>query len=194
MNESVRIHQILDSGSNKDKISVLESLSQSNDHETINKIISKLDDSEIQVRGEAFSSLFLNKNDISEFLIDALSSESKNVKGFSALVLANRGDSNAISAIELLTKDSSGMVRSCALGALGHLRSTLSTTIIRKCFQDKVLEVRKSAVQAFLKIGGDILPSEVNELTKDADDELRFLIKKVSKGSPVNPPLQRKKD
>ena len=181
MNESVRIHQILDSGSNKDKISVLESLSQSNDHETINKIISKLDDSEIQVRGEAFSSLFLNKNDISEFLIDALSSESKNVKGFSALVLANRGDSNAISAIELLTKDSSGMVRSCALGALGHLRSTISTTIIRKCFQDKVLEVRKSAVQAFLKIGGDILPIEVDELTKDADDELKFLITKVSK-------------
>jgi HEAT repeat protein len=181
MNKSVRIHQILDSGSKKDKISVLESLSQSNDQETINKIISKLDDSEIQIRGEAFSSLFLNKNDISEFLIDALSSESKNVKGFSALVLANRGDSNAISTIELLTKDSSGMVRSCALGALGHLRSTLSTAIIRKCFQDKVLEVRKSAVQAFLKIGGDILPREVDELTKDADDELKFLITKVSK-------------
>jgi len=73
------------------------------------------------------------------------------------------------------------MVRSCALGALGHLRSTLSTAIIRKCFQDKVLEVRKSAVQAFLKIGGDILPIEVDELTKDADDELKFLITKVSK-------------
>ena len=181
MNESVRIHQILDSSSNKDKISVLESLSQSNDQEIINKIISKLDDSEIQVRGEAFSSLFLNKNDISEFLIDALSSESKNVKGFSALILANRGDSNAISAIELLTKDSSGMVRSCALGALGHLRSNKSITIIRKCFRDKVLEVRKSAVQAFLKIEGDILPMEVDELTKDADDELKFLIAKVSK-------------
>ena len=181
MNESVRIHQILDSGSNKDKISVLESLSQSNDQETINKIISKLDDSEIQVRGEAFSSLFLNKNDISEFLIDALSSESKNIKGFSSLVLANRGDSNAISAIELLTNDSSGMVRSCALGALGYLRSSRSITMIRKCFRDKVLEVRKSAVQAFLKIGGDVLPREVDELTKDADDELKFLITKVSK-------------
>ena len=181
MNESVRIHRILDSGSNKDKISTLESLSQSNDQETINKIISKLDDSEIQVRGEAFSSLFLNKNDISEFLIDALSSESKNIKGFSSLVLANRGDSNAISAIELLTNDSSGMVRSCALGALGYLRSSRSITMIRKCFRDKVLEVRKSAVQAFLKIGGDVLPREVDELTKDADDELKFLITKVSK-------------
>ena len=181
MNESMRIREVLDHGTTKDKINILESLSQSSDQEIINKIITKLDDSEIEVRGEAFSSLFLNKNDISKFLIDALSSESKNVKGFSALVLANRGDSNAISAIELLTKDSSGMVRSCALGALGHLRSTLSTTIIRKCFRDEVLEVRKSAVQAFLKIKGDILPREVDELTKDADDELKFLITKVSK-------------
>ena len=61
------------------------------------------------------------------------------------------------------------------------IRDSLSTAIIRKCFQDKVLEVRKSAVQAFLKIGGDILPIEVDELTKDADDELKFLITKVSK-------------
>ena len=68
MNESVRIHEILDSGTMRDKISILESLSQSSDQEIINKIISKLDDSEIEVRGEAFSSLFLNKNDISKFL------------------------------------------------------------------------------------------------------------------------------
>ena len=181
MNESVRIHQILDSGSNKEKISMLESLSQSSDQKIINKIISKLDDLEIQVRGEAFSSLLLNKNDISEFLICALSSESKNIRGFSALVLANRGDSNAIPAVELLTKDPSDMARSCALGALGHLHSTRSVAIIRKCFQDKVLEVRKSAVQAFLKIGSDVLPREVDELTNNADDELKLLITKVLK-------------
>jgi len=181
MNEDVKTHQILDSGSIENKIIVLESLSQSSDQETVNKVISKLDDSEIEVRGEAFSSLFLNKNDISEFLIDALSSENNNIKGFSALVLANRGDSNSISILELLTKDSSGMVRSCALGALGHLHSIGSTAIIRKCFQDKVLEVRKSAIQAFLKTDGNILHREVDDLTKDADDELRFLIKKVSK-------------
>jgi len=75
MNESVRVREILDHGTTKDKISILESLSQSSDQEIINKIITKLDDSEIEVRGEAFSSLFLNKNDISKFLIDALSSE-----------------------------------------------------------------------------------------------------------------------
>ena len=121
MNESVRIHRILDSGSNKDKINVLESLCQSSDQETICKIITKLDDSEIQVRGEAFSSLFINKNNISQFLIDALSSENKNIKAFSALVLANRGDVNAIPALELLSKDPSSIVSSCALGALEYL-------------------------------------------------------------------------
>ena len=121
MNEYARIHQILDSGSNKDKINVLESLCQSSDQETICKIITKLDDTEIQVRGEAFSSLFINKNDISQFLIDALSSENKNIKAFSALVLANRGDVNAIPALELPSKDPSSMVSSCALGALEYL-------------------------------------------------------------------------
>ena len=123
MNEFVRIHEILDSGIMKDKISIIESLSQSSDQKIVDKIITKLDDSEIEVRGEAFSSLFINKNDISQFLIDALSSENKNIKAFSALVLANRGDVNAISSLELLAKDPSSVVSSCALGALEYLKA-----------------------------------------------------------------------
>ena len=123
MDKLARIQEILDSGTKDDKISIIESLSQSSDQEVINKIITKLDDSEIEVRGEAFSSLFLNKNDISKFLIDALSSENKNIKAFSALVLANRGDVNAVPALELLSKDPSSMVESCALGALEYLRA-----------------------------------------------------------------------
>ena len=123
MNESMRIREILDHGTTKDKICILESLSQSSDQEIINKIITKLDDSEIEVRGEAFSSLFLNKNNISQFLINALSLENKNVKAFSALVLANRGDANAIPALELLSNDPSSMVKECALGALEYLRT-----------------------------------------------------------------------
>ena len=127
MDKLARIQEILDSGTKDDKISIIESLSQSSDQEVINKIITKLDDSEIEIRGEAFSSLFLNKNDISKFLIGALSSENKNIKAFSALVLANRGDANAIPALELLAKDSSSMVESCALGALEYLRTNKSS-------------------------------------------------------------------
>ena len=123
MSESSGIHKILDSGTKHDKICILESLSQSSDQKIINKIITKLDDSEIEVRGEAFSSLFLNKNNISRFLINALSLENKNVKAFSALVLANRGDANAIPALELLSNDPSSMVKECALGALEYLRT-----------------------------------------------------------------------
>ena len=127
MDKLARIQEILDSGTKDDKIIILESLSQSSDQEVINEIITKLVDSEIEIRGEAFSSLFLNKNDISKFLIDALSSENKNIKAFSALVLANRGDANAIPALELLAKDSSSMVESCALGALEYLRTNKSS-------------------------------------------------------------------
>ena len=133
MNEPARIQEILDSGTKDDKISIIESLSQSSDQEVINKIITKLDDSEIEIRGEAFSSLFLNKNDISKFLIDALSSENKNIKAFSALVLANRGDVNAMPALELLVDEiflsgtaeraKQQVVESCALGALQYLRA-----------------------------------------------------------------------
>ena len=122
MNELAKIFQILDSGSKEDKIGVLESLNQSNNPEIIRKIILMLNEPEIRVRGEAFSSLFLNKNDISEFLIDALRLENKNVKAFSALVLANRGDTNAIPTLELLAKDPNSMVSDCALGALEYLR------------------------------------------------------------------------
>ena len=181
MNELAKIFQILDSGSKEDKIGVLESLSQSNNPEIIRKIILILNDPEIRVRGEAFSSLCLNKNDISKLLVGGLNSESDNVKGFSSLVLANRNNSNAIHALELLTKDPSSMVRSCALGALGHLHSSQSSTKIRNCFTDEVLEVRKSALEAFFKINGEIFSSEVKELTKDADDELIYLIRKFSK-------------
>ena len=181
MSRFEEIFQILSSDSKDDKIKVLESLSQSKNPEIIRKIISKLDDPEIAVRGEAFSSLLLNENKISEFLIQGLSSTNKNIKAFSVLVLANRKDRDAIPALELLTKDPSSMVRSCALGGLGYLCSSQSSTIIRNCFEDEALQVRKSALEAFFKIEGQILPNEFERLTNDADDELKFLIKKFQK-------------
>ena len=98
MSRFEEIFQILSSGSKDNKIKVLESLSQSKNPEIIRKIISKLDDPEIAVRGEAFSSLLLNENNISEFLIQGLRSTYKNIKAFSALVLANRKDRSAIHA------------------------------------------------------------------------------------------------
>ena len=62
----------LDSGTSEEKIKTLESLEFTDDTEIIKKIISKLDDEDIQVRGEAFSSLILNENKISDLLIESL--------------------------------------------------------------------------------------------------------------------------
>ena len=133
--------KVLDHGSKEEKIKILESLNDTSDPKIINKIISMLDDPEIEVRGEAFSVLVLNENNISEFLIQNLNSESKNVRGFTALVLANRKNSESIPAIISLTNDSSSIVRSCALGALGYLKAGQASKVIHNCLSDLNLEV-----------------------------------------------------
>lgn len=169
-------NRILEVGSKQEKILALESLSNTNDAQTINKIISKLDDSDIEVRGEAFSSLVLNENDISSSLINNLKSESKNIRGFSALVLANRRNSDSVSEIVDLTKDQSSMVRACALGALGYLKAKQASKEIHDCFNDPNIEVKKSALKAAIDIGGKISSEEINALSKDKDLEIEKLL------------------
>jgi len=96
MNNLKNIKEILDLGTSEEKIKILESLSFTDNIEIIQKIISKLDDDDIKVRGEAFSSLILNENKISDLLINSLGSQNKNIRGYAALVLSNRNDSSAI--------------------------------------------------------------------------------------------------
>ncbi len=182
MNKPIeKIIQILDLGSKEEKIDVLESLIDTNEPKIINKIISKLDDPDIEVRGEVFSSLVLNNNKITRFLIDNLNSESKNVRGFSALVLANRKDLDAISALVNLTKDSSSMVRSCAVGALGYLNAKNAQQAIHDCLFDSNVEVKKSALKAAIDIDYKISEKEINEITKESDDEITSLLTLVKK-------------
>ena len=163
-----------------DKTEISEHINTKNP-EIIKKIISKLDDQNIQIRGEAFYSLFLNENDISDILIHGLNSESNSIKGFLSLILANRGDSNAIPYVEQLIQDNSSMVRSYALGALAHLNAQQSINLIRNCFDDEKIEVRKNAVQAFFKIEGKIFDNEIQKLRENADEELMFLLEKYKK-------------
>jgi len=172
-NEKIRV---LESGSKEEKIPTLESLANTNDGQTINKIISKLDDSDIEVRGEAFSSLVLNENNISDQLIDNLKSESKNIRGYLALVLANRRNYDAISEITNLTKDQSGMVRACALGALGYLKAKQASKEIHDCFFDSNIEVKKSALKAAIDIGDKISNEEITALVKEKDPEIEKLL------------------
>ena len=74
------ISKILESGSSKEKIRILETLEKIDETEILEKIIMRLDDDDIQVRGEAYSSLVLNENEISNFLIKNLHSVNKNIR------------------------------------------------------------------------------------------------------------------
>ena len=176
--------EILEEGTSKEKIQILEKLALSDDFEIIKKIISCLDDPDIQVRGEAFSSLILNKNNISELLIESLRDSRKNIRGFVALVLANRKDMKAIPKIIELVKDERSMVRSCALGALGHLKAKEAKDVIHESIFDSNLEVRKSALQALINIEEKISQNELIEISREKDHEIENMVIKLKKGGP----------
>lgn len=171
-----QIKKIMDSGSKEQKIKLLESLSVSDDPKIISMMILNLDDADIEVRGEAFSSLVLNENNISDMLIENLKNKSKNVRGYSALVLANRNDKKSASKIVQLTEDESAMVRSCAVGALGYLRANEARTAIRKCLDDSNIEVKKSAIKSSIDIGDRDLLAKLEDLSKANDPEINSLI------------------
>ncbi|WP_100183476.1 HEAT repeat domain-containing protein [Candidatus Nitrosotenuis aquarius] len=174
--DSEQFKKVLQSGSKEDKIIALESLSNSTNGEILQSIISIFDDEDIELRGEAFSTLLLNDNDISEVLLANLKSKSKNIRGYCALVLANRNDRVAVSEIIQLTEDSSAMVRSCAVGALGFLRAVEATSAIQKCLDDPNLEVKKSAIKSAIDIGDKSLLMRLENLTHDGDPEISSLL------------------
>ena len=146
------ISKVLELGNSREKIKILETLDNVDNPEILEKIISQLDDDDIQVRGEAFSSLLLNKKNISDFLIKNLNVTNKNIRGFASLVLANRNEVSAIPEIIKLTKDERSMVRSCALGALGYLKAKEAKDTFIEALSDSNIEVKKSALQAIIDL------------------------------------------
>ena len=171
------ISNILHNGDTITKISILSSLSETTDLVIIREIISMLDDKEIRVRGEAFSSLFLNFNDVSEVLISSLTSESKNIRGFCALILANKQETNSINSLINLTKDTSAIVRSCAFGALGHLKAKKAKNEIHTGIFDANNEVKKSAAFALYLIEEKLSDLEKKELETQNDNDFEKILK-----------------
>ena len=175
------ILNVLELGSCEEKIKILETLDRTDDHKILEKIILKLDDDDIQVRGEAFSSLVLNENKISNFLIKSLNSASKNIRGFASLVLANRNETTAIPEIIKLVKDERSMVRSCAIGALGYLKAQEAKEIFLESLLDSNLEVRKSAIQAVIDLNITISEKKIMEIIKEKDPEIQKLLCQLKK-------------
>ncbi len=175
------ISKVLELGSCEEKIKILGILDSTNNPEILEKIILKLDDDDIQVRGEAFSSLILNENKISNFLIKSLNSANKNIRGFASLVLANRNETSAIPEIIKLVKDEHSTVRSCAIGALGHLKAQEAKEIFLDSLLDSNLEVRKSAIQAIIDLNITIPEGNMKEIIKEKDPEIKKLISQLKK-------------
>lgn len=175
------ISKVLELGSCEEKIKILEILDSTSNPEILEKIILKLDDDDIQVRGEAFSSLILNENEISNFLIKSLNSANKNIRGFASLVLANRNETSAIPEIIKLVKDERSMVRSCAIGALGHLKAQEAKEIFLDSLLDSDLEVRKSAMQSIIDLNITIPEGNMKEIVKEKDPEIKKLISQLKK-------------
>lgn len=170
-----QVESIMRSDSKEEKIKILELACKCDDSAILNTIISALDDGDIQIRGEAFSSLVLNENDISDILMQNLNSQSRNVRGYSLLVLANRNDRKAIPRMINFTSDESATVRSCAVGALGHLKAAEAIHAIQKCMGDPNPEVRKSAIKAAIDIGDKTAFEKIDEFSKE-DPEIKNLL------------------
>ena len=169
--------EILKSLKNEDsKQHILSKLTQINDPEIIQEMIALFNDDKIEIRGEVFSSLFLNENDIFESLILGLKHESKNVRAYVTLVLANRNERKAVKEIQRLTNDSSGLVRTCAYGALGHLEAKECAKELHEGILDSNIETVKSAAYALTRIGENISNKEYDDLRKFYDPDFeKFL-------------------
>lgn len=175
------ISKVLELGNSQEKIKILETLDDEVNPEMLKKIILKLDDDDVAVRGEAFSSLVLNKNKISSLLINDLNATSKNIRGFVSLVLANRNETSAIPEIIKLVKDERSIVRSCALGALGHLKAQEAKEIFLEALSDSNIEVRKSALQSIIDLEITVPEDKIKDVFKEKDSEIVkmvYLLKK----------------
>ena len=170
--------EILESLKNDNsKIKVLSVLTQTDDPEIIQEMIKLFDDEKIEIRGEVFSTLFLNKNNILEQLIYGLKNESKNIRAYVTLVLANRNEKESIQEIIKLTKDSSGLVRTCAYGALGHLNAKEGIKELHKGIFDSNVEAVKSAAYALSRIREKILQKEIEKLQSFDDQDFEKILK-----------------
>jgi len=175
------ISKVLEFGNSKEKIKILETLNNEDDPNLLEKIISKLDDDDLEVRGEAFSSLLLNKNKISNFLINNLSTANKNIRGFVSLVLANRNETSAIPEIIKLVNDERSMVRSCALGALGYLKAIEAKEVFLEALLDSNIEVKKSALQAIIDLKIQLSEEKITEILKEKDPEIEKMLSLIKK-------------
>ena len=148
MMKHVELQNALNKSEPLAKARLLEDLLPDSNDNIVRCVIECFADESLRVRGEAFAWLIANDEDISKTIAACLNHTDKHIRGYCALVLANRGDSDKAGEIAYLVKDESAMVRSCAVGALGYLKSKEYAGAILALFDDESDEVRQSAEHA----------------------------------------------
>lgn len=89
-------------------------------------------------------------------LIQALSDTDRSVREAAALALGAIGDPHAVRALsEILARDESAMVRSSAADSLGEIGDQAARDPLVDALNDKRLLVRRSAVLAIIRTGGE---------------------------------------
>jgi hypothetical protein len=73
------------------------------------------------------------------------------------------------------------MVRSCAIGALGHLKAQEAKEVIEQSVFDSNLEVKKSALQAVIDLNITISEDKINKINIDDDIEIEKLLIELRK-------------
>jgi hypothetical protein len=73
------------------------------------------------------------------------------------------------------------MVRSCAIGALGHLKAQEAKEVIEQSVFDSNLEVKKSALQAAIDLNITISEDKINKINIDDDTEIEKLLIELRK-------------
>lgn len=177
--DNSEIRKTLQNGTKDQKIGIIRSLENTADEGKVKALIEMLDDEDIEVRGETFCVLIINPNDIAKHLVNRLGHERKNVRGFSSLVLANRGEKQSARYISPLVHDKSSLVRSCAIASLGYLRADRHILDICSGLNDENIEVVKTALKSILDIGNRQALTFLNKLPDYDDSEYRNLLNKV---------------
>ena len=92
-------------------------------------------------------------------------------------MIANRNEKNAIQEIIELTNDSSGLVRTCAYGALGHLEVKEGAEELHKGIFDSNLEAVKSAAYALARIEENISQEEIDSIKRLGKTDFEKILK-----------------
>ena len=171
---------VLKGGTDDEKAAELQRLESEGGEGPVQSVIAMLDDGSVRVRGEAFASLVANKHDIAGMIAGSLGSPSRNVRGFAILVLANRGETGMVPRIAELAGDGSAMVRSCVMGALGHLGAVGEKDVLFAGVADPDAEVQKSALHSLAQLGVGMTAGEAAAI-RPADYEAEMLAGRITR-------------